>query len=102
MAQATEQNLSNHTRLDPPYHFILLPLLLLILVLAVVIVIRHPDLQTLWMLLVSLALVLAGLKTRTYPLKAQDRLIRLEERLRLFRLLPESQRPLIDKLSPAQ
>ncbi len=102
MAQATDQNLSNHTRFDPPYHFVLLPLLLLTLVLSVVIIVRHPGLQSLWMLLVSLALVLMALKARTYPLRAQDRLIRLEERLRLLRLLPESQQTLIPKLTEAQ
>jgi Family of unknown function (DUF6526) len=54
------------------------------------------------MLLASLALVLATLKARTYPLKAQDRLIRLEERLRLLRLVPESQQTLIPRLTEAQ
>jgi Family of unknown function (DUF6526) len=102
MAQATDQNLANHTRWDPPFHFVLLPLLLLILVLSVVIIIRYPGLQSLWMLLASLALVLATLKARTYPLKAQDRLIRLEERLRLLRLVPESQQTLIPRLTEAQ
>jgi Family of unknown function (DUF6526) len=102
MAQTTEQNLANHTRLDPPYHFVLLPLIVVILVMAVVGVIRHPGHETLWMLLVSLALLLAAFKARTYPLRAQDRLIRLEERLRLHRLLPEAQAALIDKLTEAQ
>ncbi|MGA7414257.1 MAG: DUF6526 family protein [Bryobacteraceae bacterium] len=102
MAQTTEQTLSNHTRWDPPYHFVLLPLAIVILGLAVTLVIRHPGLSTLWMLLVSLALILAALKARTYPLKAQDRLIRLEERLRLERLLPEGQRTLIPRLTEAQ
>ncbi len=102
MAQTTEQSLSNHTRLDPPYHFVLLPLIVASLVMAVIMVIRHPGPQTTWMLLVSLALVLAALKARTYPLKAQDRIIRIEERLRLERLLSDGQRPLIPKLTEAQ
>jgi hypothetical protein len=101
MAQ-TEQNLSHHTRWDPPYHFVLLPLVLVILGMAVTMVIRNPDSQTIWMLLVSLALVLTALKARTNPLKAQDRIIRLEERLRLERLLSESQRTLIPRLTEAQ
>jgi Family of unknown function (DUF6526) len=98
----TEQNLSHHTRWDPPYHFVLLPLVLVILGMAVMMVIRNPDSQSLWMLLVSLALVLTALKARTNPLKAQDRIIRLEERLRLERLLSESQRTLIPSLTEAQ
>jgi hypothetical protein len=102
MAQTTEQNFSNHTRLDPPYHFVLLPLIVVIVVMAVTMVIRHPGSDTIWMLLVSLALVLAAFKARTYPLRAQDRIIRLEERLRLLRLLPETKRDLIYKLSEAQ
>jgi hypothetical protein len=69
---------------------------------AVTMVIRNPDSQTIWMLLVSLALVLTALKARTNPLKAQDRIIRLEERLRLERLLSESQRTLIPRLTEAQ
>ncbi len=102
MAQTTEQNLSNHARLDPPYHFVLLPLVVVILAMAVTTLIRHPSTTTLWMLLVSLALLLVALKARIYPLKAQDRIIRLEERLRLERLLPESQHALIPKLTEAQ
>lgn len=102
MAQTTEQNLSNHARLDPPYHFVLLPLIVVILAMAVTMVVRHPGSHPIWMLLVSLALVLTALKARTNPLKVQDRIIRLEERLRLFRLLPENQRDLIDKLTEPQ
>lgn len=101
MAQ-TEQNLSNHTRLDPLYHFVLLPIIVAILVMAVIRVVQSPSSFTVWMLLVSLALFLAAFKLRTFPLKAQDRIIRLEERLRLLRLLPESQRDLINKLTEPQ
>src|SRR5271168_179845 len=102
MAQTTEQSLSNHTRLDPLYHFVLLPLILVIVVMGVIGVIRHPSSETLWRLLVGLALLLVAFKTRTYPLKAQDRLIRLEERIRLHRLLSEAQQTLIPKLTEAQ
>ena len=102
MAQTTEQSLSNHSRLDPLYHFVLLPLILVIVVMGVIGVIRHPSSETLWRLLVGLALLLVAFKTRTYPLKAQDRLIRLEERIRLHRLLSEAQQTLIPKLTEAQ
>jgi Family of unknown function (DUF6526) len=101
MAQ-TEQNLSNHTRLDPLYHFVLLPIIIAILVMAAIRLYQTPSSFTVWMLLVSLALFLAAFKLRTFPLKAQDRIIRLEERLRLSRLLPEGQRDLIYKLTEPQ
>ena len=104
MPQTTEQNLSNHARYDPPYHFVLLPICLGIVILGVFYVIRHPYPRSLalWVILVSIALILAAFKARTFPLRAQDRLIRLEERIRLERLLPEGQRPLIAKLTEGQ
>ena len=53
-------------------------------------------------LAVAIALVLLAWYLRTFPLKAQDRVIRLEETLRLERLLPADLRPRIGDLRPGQ
>ena len=83
------QAYENHTRWHVPFHFFLAPVLLTNVVVAVVQLIRDPDLDRGWWLVVSSALVvLAGL-VRLNPLKAQDRIIRLEENLRYYQLLPE-------------
>jgi hypothetical protein len=102
MAQQTEQNFSNHVRFDPPFHFVLLPLLLVAIGLAVTMVVRHVGISTVWALIVSLALIIAALKLRLNPLKAQDRIIRLEEQLRMQVVLPESQKAQIGALTEAQ
>jgi hypothetical protein len=49
-----------------------------------------------------IALSIAIFKIRTYPLKVQDRVIRLEERLRLATLLDAAQRPRIPELTESQ
>jgi len=83
------QTYENHTRWHVPFHFFLAPVLLTNVVVAVVQLIRDPNLDRGWWLVVSSALVvLAGL-VRLNPLKAQDRIIRLEENLRYYQLLPE-------------
>ena len=102
MAEKTEQNFSNHTRLDPAYHFVLFALLLLAVGLAVDMVVHQVSVASLWALVVSVAVLLAVFKLRLYPLKAQDRIIRLEERLRMEAVLPESQRHEIWDLTEAQ
>ena len=83
------QSYENHTRWHAPFHFFVAPVLVTNFVVALVQLIRDPGLDRGWWLVVSAALVvLAGL-VRLNPLKAQDRLIRLEESLRYYQLLPE-------------
>jgi hypothetical protein len=91
MSNSTEQNLKNHGRLDPPYHFVLLLVLVANLVFAVVQMVRNlhqAPFAGIWIVVLSLTAFLVVLKVRTYPMKVQDRVIRLEERLRLQALAP--------------
>ena len=85
------QNYKNHTRFHPPFHFFVLPILLLNIIFAVWAMIRHwPDHPHLfpWAILMSIVLFMGFGLTRSYALKAQDRIIRLEEKLRFTALLP--------------
>jgi len=85
MAEAP-QNLQNHARIDPLYHRFLVPILLLHLVYAAYNVIRRTDLETTEGLLLAIGLVVMGILVRVNALRAQDRVIRLEEHLRYERL----------------
>jgi hypothetical protein len=102
MADATTQSFANHTRLDPPFHFFLLPLGLVAIVLSVIRIIRHPGIASTLGVVLAIGLVMIAFKARGYALKAQDRIIRLEERLRLAMLMPEAGRPRIGKLTESQ
>lgn len=93
------QSLSNHARFDPLYHFFILPLYLLNLVYAGFHIYRQPSLSSGWYLVLSLAAVVPIFRLRTYPLKVQDRVIRLEERLRLQSLAPQQWHAQIYRLS---
>lgn len=84
----TPQGLKNHARVDPPYHFLTAGLYLANLVVAIITEVRHPDFGSTWYLVLSLLAIVPILKLRLYPLKVQDRVIRLEERLRLQALAP--------------
>jgi hypothetical protein len=83
------QNYENHTRYHAPFHYFVAPVLLTNVVVAVVQLVRDPNLDRGWWLVVSVALVVLAALARTNPLKAQDRVIRLEESLRYYQLLPE-------------
>ena len=94
-----EQSYAKHARRDPWFHFVLIPGSLLLLIGLSIHLYRSPGktnaVFVAWMLLYILHLF----KTRIYTLKVQDRVIRLEERLRLAMLLPESLRSRIGELS---
>jgi Family of unknown function (DUF6526) len=85
------QSYKNHVRYDPVWHFVLGPLLLLNIFFSIYATIHHwPDHKALygWWSVMAIVLFMAVGKARGHSLKAQDRIIRLEERLRLAALLP--------------
>ena len=95
MANASPQNVSNHTRYDPLFHFFMLPVFAITLIATIVHLVRRPGLHSAWLVVFMVAVSFALFKIRLYPLKVQDRVIRLEERLRLMTLLDPALRPRI-------
>jgi uncharacterized protein DUF6526 len=86
----TSQNYRNHTRLFPPYHFFVVWVFLINIIVTIVVLIRrwpHHIAMHIWMVVMALALFVLVTVARTFPLRVQDRVIRLEENLRYQRLL---------------
>jgi hypothetical protein len=99
------QSYSHHTRRDPLFHFFVIPIFFVALVFSVIHLIfhrHHHPLDSILLVLFAVAAVILVFRVRQYPLKVQDRVIRLEERLRLAMLLPESLRPRIPELTERQ
>jgi hypothetical protein len=96
------QTLKNHTRFDPAFHFFLAPLSLLFVVDAIVRIVRTPDWDHIVRLLAAVFAFVALLKLRLYANKVQDRVIRLEERLRMKELLPPALQARIPELTEGQ
>jgi hypothetical protein len=86
MANDASQSLKNHARYDPLFHFFMAPLALFAVIAAVVRLYRHMDGTSTLLLGLAVLIFLTIFKMRTYSLKVQDRVIRLEERLRLAQL----------------
>ena len=97
-----EQSLKNHARVDPLYHFVLSPLALILMIAAVVDLVRNPGWTAVFYTLAGVWAAIATLKIRLYALKVQDRVIRLEERLRLYQVLPAELKSRVPELSEAQ
>jgi hypothetical protein len=102
MADKKPQSFANHTRLDPLFHFIVLPVFGLLPIATAVHFIWRPSLHLGIIFVVSVAATIAVLKIRLYSLKVQDRVIRLEERQRLALLMPEPSRSRIPELTEGQ
>jgi hypothetical protein len=102
MAESIHQTFANHTKLDPAYHLFVVPVAAVNLGVTIWNLIRNPGLGTAWYVVLAIAACIALLKLRLYALKVQDRVIRLEERLRLAQLLPEPLRSRIGDLTEAQ
>jgi Family of unknown function (DUF6526) len=105
ISMPTPQSIKNHMRWHPPFHFFLLPLLLLNVIFSIYVTVhdwpRYEHTHLWWIVLSVVLFVIAGL-SRDRALVVQDRIIRLEERLRLHALLPVEERAHINDLSTKQ
>lgn len=102
MAEPMQQTYANHTRYVTLYHFVTAPILLLNLLWALYQLVAAFSAQTFIGALVAFALCVVFLFARDFALRAQDRVIRLEERLRMHALLPADLQTRINDFTTAQ
>jgi hypothetical protein len=88
MRESAPQNFANHRRIIPLYHFVIFGIFVINAIWSIVQLVRFPSWPTLLACAVALALVGLFLFERTFALAVQDRVIRLEMRLRLAKVLP--------------
>ena len=98
-----EQTFANHSRIVPAFHMVTLPILFLNIVYSIYrLVHTWFSFDALVTFLVAIALLLVALYARVFALAVQDRVIRLEMRLRLEKLLPADLKPRILEFSVGQ
>ncbi len=96
------QNYSNHAKFVPPFHFFVLPVLLLNVGWSIYHIVKTPSADTIIATAVAVAILMAALFARMFALTVQDRVIRLEMRLRLANVLPVDMRGRILEFTPEQ
>jgi hypothetical protein len=96
---ADTQDFKHHAMFDPAFHFFLAPLGLIAFIWSVYDLVKAPNWTTGAHVLVVLWLLVLVFKMRIYSLKVQDRVIRLEEQVRLRSILPAAMQPRIADLS---
>jgi hypothetical protein len=109
VSQTTPQTYASHRRFDPSFHFFLVPIFVLGVVMSLVHFFYHlresdfrDNFHSFLLIVLATAMLVLVFKIRIYALKVQDRVIRLEERLRLMQLLPEPWRMRIPELTEDQ
>ena len=99
---AQTQNFENHAKMVPMFHQVALPLLAINLGWSVYRLVRHVSGETVVSLLLAVAIILVALFARMFALTVQDRVIRLEMRLRLQQVLPADLRGRIPDFTVGQ
>jgi hypothetical protein len=102
MAQQSPQNFENHARFLPAYHFVAFPLFLVNFCYALYQAVTSVSAASVVGLALAVALVLLFLVSRMMVVTVQDRVIRLEERLRMRAVLPADLQAHIDRFTVKQ
>lgn len=102
MTATPTQTLANHTRFVPGFHFIVSGIFVINFFYALVRIVRAPSLDAGVTFLLAAGLLLLFYYARAFAITVQDRVIRLEERLRYEKVLPVELRGRIDDFSRAQ
>ncbi len=83
------QNVKNHARTMPAFHFFVLPVFLINLIAQLVLLKNGVTFASVWNVVLALAFIVFAICARVFALTVQDRVIRLEMQLRLERLSPD-------------
>ena len=102
MAEPTPQTYANHTRYVPLYHYVGWPIFLLNMLWALYRLVTDFSVETCAGALLAFGLLVTLLYARAFAVIAQDRVIRLEERLRMRELLPPDLQPRIGDFTTGQ
>jgi hypothetical protein len=102
MSAPEEQSFKKHTRWDPVFHFFAAPIALLTVAASIWHEVHHPSKWNLWIVVAAIAATAMMTRLRMYSLMVQDRVIRLEERLRLTSLAAEPFRSRVGELTLSQ
>ena len=102
MSEKKPQNYKNHAKFIPVFHYIALPLLLINFLAALFRLTQDINFYALNDLGLAVALIIVAVFTRLFALKAQDRVIRLEEQLRIQALLPDALKTNAGRLTMGQ
>lgn len=102
MSDNAAQSFKNHARLHPPFHVVSFFVLIANLVVSIFYLVHHLNFYSAWLVVLSVVIFVPFFLIRVYPLKVQDRVIRLEERIRLQALAPEEWHTQIYRLTEDQ
>lgn len=102
MANAAPQNFANHAMFRPLFHFVAAPILVANFVSAAWGLKHGIGWVSMLSVLVAAALIIVWMYSRVMALSVQDRVIRLEERLRMSHLLPANLKPRIEEFTIEQ
>jgi hypothetical protein len=102
MSDTKTQNFKNHAKFVPAFHYVILPIFFINLVSSIVRLAHVFSYGSVISVLMAIALVLLATYARLFALTVQDRVIRLEMRLRMQQLLPGDLRGRIPEFTVAQ
>lgn len=96
------QNFENHAKFVPAFHVVVLGIFTINLGWSLYRVAHAFSAESVLSLLLAVAFILLAFYSRTFALTVQDRVIRLEMRLRMLQILPVELRPRISEFSVNQ